>query len=133
MGGGTPFVARLLEKGVVVRDRSVEAAARSELDATALRSAQRRFLRASGISHTRYRMIERARYAASLLREGTPMADVVHLAGYFDQPHLTRSVKHLIGQTPSQLARGARQLSYLYKTEPRAGHDTGTGGEPWER
>ena len=41
--------------------------------------------------------------------------------GYFDQPHLTRSLKRLIGQTPAELLRdGCAQLSFLYKTEPFA-------------
>jgi AraC-like DNA-binding protein len=44
--------------------------------------------------------------------------DAVHEAGYFDQAHLTRSLKRLIGQTPGQIARGETQLSFLYKTAP---------------
>jgi hypothetical protein len=34
------------------------------------------------------------------------------------QAHLTRSVKHLIGQTPGQILRREAQLSFLYKTDP---------------
>ncbi len=112
------FVARLLKQGIVVRDRAVEAIARDELNPLSLRSAQRRFLRATGITRAAFRTIERARYATNLLREGTPIADVVDRAGFFDQAHLTRSLKHLIGQTPTQIARMTRQLSYLYKTAP---------------
>jgi AraC-like DNA-binding protein len=42
-------------------------------------------------------------------------------AGYFDQSHLTRSLKRLIGQTPTDVRReGSLQLSFLYKTEPFA-------------
>jgi len=52
------------------------------------------------------------------LRDGMSIADVVHLAGYFDQPHLTRSLKYLIGQTPAEIAQQTRQLSLLYKTTP---------------
>lgn len=114
------FVARLLAKGILARDRSVESIVRGDADPNALsaRSAQRRFLRATGITHATVRTIERARYAAYLLRERTSIADVVHLAGYFDQPHLTRSLKRLIGLTPTDIARGTRQLSFLYKTLP---------------
>jgi len=112
------FVARLLKKGIVVRDRTVEAAVRRELQGVSLRSAQRHFLRAAGITHAAFRAIERARYATNLLREGASIADVVHLAGYSDQPHLTRSLKYLIGQTPAEIARVTRQLSFLYKTAP---------------
>jgi AraC-like DNA-binding protein len=112
------FVARLLKNGVAVRDRTVEGIVCGELGAGSLRSAQRHFLRATGITHAAFRTIERARYATNLLREGASIADVVHLAGYFDQPHLTRSLKYLIGQTPTEIARGTRQLSFLYKTAP---------------
>ena len=112
------FIARLLQKGIVVCDRTVEATVRGELSPASPRSAQRHFLRATGITHATFRTIERARYATNLLREGTPIADVVHLAGYFDQPHLTRSLKYLVGQTPTEIARGTRQLSFLYKTAP---------------
>lgn len=112
------FVARLLAKGILVRDVSVEATIRGELDALSVRSIQRRFLRATGIAHATFRTIERARYATTLLRAGKSISDVIHLAGYFDQPHLTRSLKYLIGQTPSEIARGTRQLSLLYKNSP---------------
>src|SRR4029453_9564071 len=70
----------------------------------------------AGIPRAAYRTIGGARYATNLLREGVPIIDVVHRAGYFDQPHLTRSFKYLIGQTPSEVARARRQLSFLYKT-----------------
>jgi AraC-like DNA-binding protein len=112
------FLARLLRKSIVIRDPIVEATVRGESKAVSPRSAQRHFLRATGITYATFRTIERARYATNLLREGTSIADVVHLAGYFDQPHLTRSLKYLIGQTPTEIARGTRQLSLLYKTAP---------------
>jgi methylphosphotriester-DNA--protein-cysteine methyltransferase len=81
-----------------------------------LRSAQRHFLRATGITHNAIRRIERARHATNLLRQGVAIADAVYEAGYFDQAHLTRSLKHLIGQTPAQIIRAEEQLSFLYKT-----------------
>jgi AraC-like DNA-binding protein len=33
--------------------------------------------------------------------------DVARQAGYADQPHLTRSLKRFVGQTPSQIASSA--------------------------
>jgi hypothetical protein len=44
--------------------------------------------------------------------------DTVHQAGYFDQAHLTRSLAYRIGQTPAEIIRANRQLSFLYKTPP---------------
>ena len=83
-----------------------------------LRSAQRHFPRATGLTHCTVRQIERARHATNLLRQGVSILDTVYEAGYFDQAHLTRSLKYRIGQTPAEIVRGNRQLSYLYKTTP---------------
>jgi Helix-turn-helix domain len=111
------FVARLVRKGILVCDRTVDAIVRGEQPPLSPRSAQRHFARATGLTHATYRKIKRARVAANLLLEGVPILDVVHLAGYCDQPHLTRSLKILVGLTPAEIARGKAQLSYLYKTE----------------
>jgi AraC-like DNA-binding protein len=122
------FVTRLLAKDMVRRDPTIEAVLRGESATVSLRSAQRHFLRATGLTHTTCRQIERARHAATLLREGVRIVDVAHLAGYFDQPHLTRSLKLLIGQTPLEIARATRQLSLLYKTAPAPRRDNPAGG-----
>lgn len=81
------------------------------------RSLQRRFLRATGLTLGAHRQIERARLATHLLAEGLPILDVALRAGYFDQAHLTRSLRRWIGRTPGQVARHEGQLSFLYKTE----------------
>jgi methylphosphotriester-DNA--protein-cysteine methyltransferase len=100
-----------------VRDSTVDAALQGQLRKLSLRSAQRHFLRATGLICAAFRQIERARYTTNLLREGVSIIDAVQLAGYFDQAHLTRSLKRLIGQTPGKITRGDTQLSFLYKTE----------------
>ena len=61
--------------------------------------------------------IERARRAVARLRGGVSIADVAQDAGYFDQAHLTRSLKRFIGQTPMQIVRSQEQLSLLYNTD----------------
>ena len=112
------FVARLARKGLIVRDPIVDTTVRGGADLRSIRSAQRHFLRATGIPHGTVRQIERARRAAILLREGVPILDVVHAAGYYDQAHLTRSLRRRIGLTPLALSRTSEQLSFLYKTPP---------------
>jgi AraC-like DNA-binding protein len=72
------------------------------------RTAQSRFVRAVGLPRRKVQVIERARRAAELLRAGASIPDVVRDAGYYDQPHLTRALRQLIGQTPVEVARGAR-------------------------
>ncbi len=112
------FVTRLAQKGVITRDSAVDAALRGRPGALSIRSAQRHFLQATGITHCTVRRIERARHATNLLKQGVSILDTVHEAGYFDQAHLTRSLRYLIGQTPAEISRDTRQLSFLYKTTP---------------
>lgn len=110
------FVGRLVRRGLLTRDTAVAAALEGDEDALHARTAQRHFLCSTGMSHAALKGIERARFAAQLLREGRPPVDVAHDAGYFDQAHLTRSLRKLIGLTPGAIARQERQLSFLYKT-----------------
>ena len=91
------FVARLANERLIVRDPDVAAALRGEQHALSTRSAERHFLRATGMTHGAMRQIERARNATNLLRQGFAITDVVHQAGYFDQAHLTRSLRKLVG------------------------------------
>ena len=114
------FIERLARDGALGFDPVVEAELQGRPSDLSLRSAQRRFLRATGLTHSAVRQIERARYATVLLRQGASIFDAVFQAGYFDQPHLTRSLRHFIGQTPAQIAdkETAQQLSFLYKTTP---------------
>jgi AraC-like DNA-binding protein len=111
------FVKRLVRNGLIAVDHAVSAALQRQEQDLSVRSAQRHFLRATGMTQGAIRQIERARRATNLLREGTSILDTVHQAGYFDQAHLTRSLKHYIGHTPVQIMRAERQLSFLYKTE----------------
>jgi AraC-like DNA-binding protein len=97
------FVARLARVGLLVREPVVEAVLQNRPLEMSLRSVQRRFLRATGLTHGTLDQIERARQAAMLLEQGVSIADAVYHAGYADQPHLTRSLKRFIGQTPAQI------------------------------
>ncbi len=110
------FVDRLVRRGLLARDAAVCAALDGDDQALHTRTAQRHFLFATGMSFTALKQIERARHATHLLREGRAPIDVAHDAGYFDQAHLTRSLRKWMGLTPGSLARKERQLSFLYKT-----------------
>ena len=114
------FVARLARRGFIDRDPAVEAALAGDDQALSVRSVQRHFRQATGMSHETYRQIARARHATRLLRGGASILDTVHEAGFFDQAHLTRSLKRLIGQTPATIMRQEDQLSFLYKTASAA-------------
>ena len=58
--------------------------------------------------------------AAILLGDGLAALDVVHRLGYYDQPHLARSLSRFVGRTATQLRRpeAPEPLSLLYKTGP---------------
>ena len=113
------FVQRLLKQGLIASDPYVEDVLRGQPRRLSQRSEQRRVLRATGMTPATIRQIERARHATNLLRDGAPIAAVAHDVGYFDQAHLTRSLKHFVGQTPAQIVRGQEQLSLLYNTDDR--------------
>jgi len=110
------LVARLERAGVIARSHATDAAAQGDVDWMSRRSVQRHFRRATGMSWSTWRQIDRARHAAALLTAGSSVLDAAFDAGYFDQAHLTRSVKHLIGMTPGRLVRERPQLSFSYKT-----------------
>ena len=114
------FVAWLVHKDLLVREPVVGEALQGHLKDLSLRSVQRHFLQATGVTQNTARQIERARFATLLLQQGVSILDTVLEAGYFDQPHLTRSLKYFIGQTPAQIREKsqAEQLSFLYKTTP---------------
>ena len=112
------FVARLAGAGLIRRDEAVEAALLGDGRALSQRSVQRHFREATGMTQSTFRQIERARHATTLLKDGMSILDTVVAAGYFDQAHLTRSLKRFVGQTPSDIVRAIEQLSFLYKTTP---------------
>jgi AraC-like DNA-binding protein len=97
------FVGRLVRDGLLVREPVVEAALQGRLNGVSLRSVQRHFVQTTGLTQGAIRQIERARRAMTLLQQGSSILDVVHETGYYDQPHLTRSLKRFLGQTPAQI------------------------------
>ncbi len=111
------FVNRLVQSELLKRDKLVDAAMLGQLDEASLRSAQRHFLKTTGLTQKTIRQIERARFATNLLKDGVPILDTVFAAGYFDQAHLTRSLRRFAGQLPTEIKHESQQLSFLYKTD----------------
>jgi AraC-like DNA-binding protein len=99
------FVERLVRHGLLVHEPAVDAALAAQPQALSVRSLQRRFVRATGLTLRSLRSIERAQHAAVLLQQGVSLLDTVQEAGYFDQPHLNRALKRFIGHTPTQIAQ----------------------------
>ena len=99
------FVNRLIRKDLLTRDQVVGDVMRGKTQDLSLRSIQRRFLHVTGLTYKSIQQIERARQALSLLQSGVPVSETTYQTGYFDQAHLTRSLKLLLGQTPAQIAK----------------------------
>jgi Helix-turn-helix domain len=107
------FVERLVREGVLARDPVVGAASTGRPpgrppQGLSPRTLRHRFLNSTGLAHGAILQVERANRAAAHLRQGVPIPDVIHEEGYFDQPHMTRSLKRWVGLTPARIATANR-------------------------
>jgi len=105
------FVNKLVRNELLGCDPIVNAAIQGHPQEVSLRTVRQRFLQITGLTQNHIRQVERAQRAATLLEQGNSILDTVAEAGYFDQPHLTRSLKHFIGRTPAQIVRLNSQLA----------------------
>ncbi|WP_457033212.1 helix-turn-helix domain-containing protein [Kitasatospora sp. P5_F3] len=112
------FVLRMVREGIVDLDPVVAAVLGGAHPDVSDRTLQRRFVAATGLTQGAVRQIHRARQAAVLIQEGEPVQELVHRLGYFDQPHLARSLKRYVGRTATELSavNTSEPLSLLYKT-----------------
>jgi AraC-like DNA-binding protein len=101
------FVDRLARAGHLVHDPVVAEALHRDVEGFSRRSLERRVVRATGLSRGATARILRAERAVELLSRGVAASEVASRAGYTDQPHLTRSLRHLFGQTPAQIGSAA--------------------------
>ncbi len=97
------FVQSLMRKGHLGQDEVVETLLMGRTPAYSPRSLQRRFLRVTGMTHNYFRQIQRARQAAVLLQNGNSATEVAFEVGYADQPHMSRSLKQILGLTPTEV------------------------------
>ena len=99
------FVKRLIHDELLIHDHVVEDVLRGKTQDLSLRSIQRRFLQVTGLTYKTIQQIERARQAVSLLQNGMPIPETAYQTGYFDQAHLTNSLRRFYGQTPMQVVQ----------------------------
>jgi AraC-like DNA-binding protein len=112
------FVARMAHEGLLMQDPLVSAVLNKHPVNQSVRTVQRRFLQMTGMTQGTLLQIMRALQATHLLKQYASIADVTHQLDYADQPHLTRSLKHLIGFPPGHIQDMNRStpLSFLFKT-----------------
>ena len=99
------FVERLVREDVLISDPVVKAVLAGQPPEMSLRTVRRRFLLATGLTYKAISQIERAKQAADLLEQGVSLLETAYEAGYADQSHMTRSLKHFMGHTPAQIAQ----------------------------
>lgn len=97
------FVDTLAKNGLIQIDELVMRLVDGNPMASSERTTQRRFLQATGLTYKYFTQIGRAWKAASLLQTGMPARDVAFALGYTDQPHMIKSLKAILGQTPTNL------------------------------
>lgn len=99
------FVSRLERAGIVENNDLVASIVSGQPKAVTERTMQRHFLKTTGMTYKAFTQVERAQKAMTLLRLGRPAADVAFVLGYSDQSHMIRSLKGIMGQTPSRITR----------------------------
>lgn len=98
------FVYKLVRGGIIEDNAVVASVVSGHPMAMSERTMQRHFLKTTGLTYKAFTQIERAQKALALLQQGRPAADVAFALGYADQPHMIRSLKAIMGQTPRQVA-----------------------------
>ena len=99
------FVSRLVRLGLLMRDSLVEDVLHEVPLDLSPRALQYRFRQATGLTRKAVQQIQRARQATTLLEQGFSILDTAYQLGYFDQSHLTNSLRHYMGQTPAQISQ----------------------------
>lgn len=99
------FVSRLVRLGLLMRDPLVEDVLHEVPLELSPRALQYRFRQATGLTRKAVQQIQRAWRATALLEQGCSILDTAYQLGYFDQSHLTNSLRHYMGQTPAQISQ----------------------------
>ncbi|HET8912624.1 MAG TPA: AraC family transcriptional regulator [Ktedonobacteraceae bacterium] len=104
------FVDRLVREGLLLKDPIVKATLQNQPQELSSRTVRRHFLYATGLTCKTIEQIERASQVVTLIEQGVSFSNAAYQAGYADQSHMTRSLKHFIGQTPAQIVRGEHRI-----------------------
>jgi AraC-like DNA-binding protein len=97
------WVNRLAERGGLLVDEEIRRALLGERVGASERTWQRRYRRTVGITSQQIDQLRRAQRAYVLLQTGLTPAEAAAEAGFADQPHLTRALRLIRGQTPAAI------------------------------
>lgn len=99
------FLDKLMRKNVLSNDEAIETALKGESEAMPARTLRRHFLSSTGVTKNYLQQITRAQQAMKLLQQGVTPDRVAGDIGYFDQAHMTKTLKQMMGQTPGEIIR----------------------------
>jgi methylphosphotriester-DNA--protein-cysteine methyltransferase len=93
----------LAAQGGLVVDEEVRQALAGDRVGASARTWQRRYRRTVGLTSRQVAQLHRAQHAYVLLQGGVPPAEAAVVAGFADQPHLTRALRMIRGLTPAAI------------------------------
>jgi|SRR5688572_5999845 len=99
------LVEKLVDNRLLATDDIVDRILRDLPKAFSIRSMQRHFMQTTGITLKYFRQIQRAHEASTLLQTGTTPLEAALATGYYDQAHMTNSLKKIIGKTPTDIVQ----------------------------
>ncbi len=97
------LIDKMVSQNVLQNDDIVHGMLQGTPKAASTRSVQRHFKAVTGITHKNLTDIRRAQQAVRLLKDGKNPSRVAADAGYYDQPHLTKSLKRLMDSSPTDV------------------------------
>lgn len=97
------WVDHLAEHGGLLVDVEVGKALAGDRIGASKRTWQRRYRRTVGLTARQIDQLRRAQHGYFLLQTGHSPAEAAAAAGFSDQPHLTRALRLIRGQTPAAI------------------------------
>jgi Helix-turn-helix domain len=97
------LVGKMVEADLLRSDDLVAKAFTATPKAASKRSVQQHFKKTTGITQKDFQLIRRAQDAVRRLKAGEKPAAVAAELGYTDQPHMTKSIKKIMGHLPSDI------------------------------
>ena len=97
------LIADMVQRGVLANDVLVDGMLHGTPKAASKRSVERHFKTTTGLSPKKLADIRRAQEAVRMLKTGKDPSAAAAEAGYYDQPHLSKSLKRLMDSLPSDV------------------------------
>lgn len=97
------LVGQMVERNVLANNAVVDSALKNKPKAASVRSVERHFKTTTGLTLKKLADIRRAQQAVRMLKAGKNPSVTAAETGYYDQPHLSRSLKQLMDSLPSDV------------------------------